>query len=66
MSVDFKKEAEEYYNSCKKAGYKELTTDEMREKECYRCSHFRGGVFGGGCWCSEEKCDFKERKKNEN
>ena len=52
----------EFYNSCKKSGYRELQTEEMREKECYRCSHFAGGIKDEGCWCSEKMCDWEENK----
>ena len=50
----------EDYEEYKKAEYRELEKEEISNKSCWTCSHFRGGYIGAGCWCSQEKCDYKE------
>ena len=52
----------EYYEECKKAGYRELEKEEISKKSCWSCSHSRGGCIGMGFWCSQEKCDYKENE----
>ena len=56
----YEEKNKEYYEECKKAGYRELEKEEISNKSCWTCSHFRGGYIGAGCWCSQEKCDYKE------
>lgn len=59
----FEISSEEYQKLCRQNGYRQLCKEEIEERECWACIHFRGGCVGEGCWCSEKICDKQENTR---